>query len=342
MPTGLQTVLRGAGRGAFDPALLPGAALFIDTSRSVITKANVVSGTGVSLTKSGSTMTFTGASGFVASHSGGTITLAGYAAGNNGKFSLLTGSTGSGTFTNAAGANESGTAGKTWAVEGQCVGITDLVSGATLTQAGAITSQLAICTSDNAAGHPVIGQTHSGARFLTIDSSARAGLLDGSGPSTWFTYFTPRSYTGSPWVVINYRDQIVGTANSSYASLTTATVEANGRSYARTALGGATTAWTIPNGLTTFTTMLWYSLLAYYDGAGNTDWYINGAYVTTTTGTVRTLTALRAIVIGLFTGSGANPGAIGGGKIAGLGVWTSNLGAANIAALDAYFRVWQP
>lgn len=329
---------------AWDPALFPGAAFYVDTSRSAITLANVVSGTGANLTKSGSTITVSGASGLVASHSGGSITLTGYAAGNNGKFTVLTATTGGCTFTNAAGATEAGSGSKGWAVDGQCAGITDLVSGATLTQAGAITTRMAVCTSDNAAGLPVIGQGGtSGTRWLALDDTSVAGKLNGAGPHSWFAYFKPLSFSGSSWSPVMYRDTAVGGGSpASFGQFHVGTLADRGRRLFLQTSGAVSSAWQVADGLTTFNAGTWYSLAAIYDGAGSTAFYVDGAHVVTIAQTPRTLVALRAIVIGMFSGTGSNPGSIGGGKIAGIGTWNADIGVTRVSELHAYYRGWQP
>jgi len=342
MSFGLHTLMRGGGVAALAPELFPGAAFYVDTSRSVITKANANSGTGASLTKAGATITLSGATGLVTSHAGGTITLAGYGAGNNGKFTLLTATTGGGTFTNAGGASEAGSGSKTWAMDGQCVGLTDLVSGATLTQPGAITAQMAVCTSDNPTGKPVLGQATTGNRWVSVDDTAIAGKLNGTGPFTWFTYFTPITLTGSGWTVAQYRDTAIGVSPGSMAQFQVVLSANNGRSfYLSTNLANGTT-WNM-GGTISWTLGQWYSLAARYDGATTADWYVDGAFFASGSASpARTLTALRTVTVGMFAGSNANPSSIGGGKIAGYGVWKSDLGAARIAALHAYYRGWQP
>lgn len=331
------------GGAPFDPLLFPGAAFYVDTSRSVITRANVVSGTGVSLAKSVDTITLSGAAGLVASHAGGTIYLSGYGAGNNGAFTLLTATTGGGTFTNAAGASESGSGSKTWAVDGQCSGITDLVSGATLTQTGPITDQMAVCTTDNPSGKPTIGSNQSSStRWLTIDSTAVAGKLNGGGPATWFARFQCRNFSGFGWTPIQHRDTALGTTPASYAAFQTAITATTGRNLTlyQAASAGTTFGLAVT---TTFNVGQWYSLACIYDGNVNADWYVDGGFVATTVNSpVRTLIALRSVTIGMFSQAGAGPGSIGGGKIAGLGTWKANLGATRIAALHAYFSGWQP
>lgn len=329
---------------AYQPELFEGAALYVDTSRSVITKANVVSGTSANLSKSGSTITLSSGAGLVASHAGGTITLAGYAAGNNGRFTMLTATTNGCTFTNAAGSTEAGSGSKSWGVDGQCTGITDLVSGATLTQAGAITTQLAVNTTENSGALAVLAQgSSSGARWLTLDSTAVAGLMNGSGPATWFTYFKPMNFPGTSWTPLQYRDAIVGSVPGSLALLRAVIAADTGRQLVYTTSAGNSTTWGIAAGATTFVAGTWYSLAARYDGATSTDWYIDGAHVVTASSApARPLVALRSVTIGIFGGVLANLSSAGSGMLAGVGSWKADIGATRIAELHAYYRGWQP
>jgi len=345
MPTGIQTLMMAQRGASFSPELIPNAAFYIDTSRSVITRANVISGTAAGLTKTDATvMTLSSGTGLVASYNGGTLILSGYpTAANNGKFTILTAGTGTCTYLNPAGVSESGGGSAAWTVEGQCVGITELVSGLTLTQPGAITAQMSICTSDNAAGKPIVGQAVTGTRWVSLDNTTVAGKMNGPGPFSFFWYLKPLTFSGAAFDPLQYRDVSLGTTPVSIATIKGYVASNNGRSfYLATTLATATTH-NMPAGLT-MVAGTWYSVAGRYDGNTSTDWYLNGAFFGTGTGTpARTVTGQRTVTFGACGGgNSANPGSCGGVKIAGMGVWKGDIGATKIAELDAYFRSWQP
>lgn len=342
MPSALQTTMLAAGKPALRPEQYPGAVLWLDTSRSTITKSNVVSGTGVSLTKSGSTITLTGATGLVPSHAGTTITLGGYGAGNNGKFTLLTATTGGGTFTNAAGASESGSGSKTWIVDGLCTGITDLVTGLTLAQPGAITTQMPVNTSENAAGKPVFSQGASAtARYVALANPASLGALNGPGPHTYFSYFSPVTFN-SGLTPLFFRDTAIGVAPGSYAYFSTYGTATTGLAltYYQTSANGTT--W-YQHDTFNFPAGTWHSLAAVNNGTGTVSFYVDGAYHAQMNSIVRSLVSMSTVAFGFQNAAGLiTPGSVGHTKLAGAGAWVGDLGAARIAELHASFRSWQP
>jgi hypothetical protein len=246
-----------------------------------------------------------------AAYHGGTITLTNYVnAGNNGVFTATAGTTVNTDYVNASGVAEAvgvGVGAQVAAVTGYCNSYTDLVAGRVFSQATA-----ASCFSVNTniiSGKSIIGQLNVRTRGLSINSSALAGQLNGTGDFTLFTYMRPTavnaSGTTSSWMA--FQD----TTPTSLISAKYGAATAHTLTITNGAGSSSNHTATLSPGLTLDT---WQLLAVTYNGStGVAQWYINGVLAgTSATFTIRTRASLANVFIGYRStypsGSGGTTG----------------------------------